>query len=67
MNTLNTKTKLLIGLSLLTAGLAACSPAPISDEQARLITAECAKRGMATHIFNTILVSRIDCIESIIK
>ena len=53
----------LIAASLSIVMLGACSPTPLTDEQVKMFIAECAKHGYATHLFNSPVVSRADCVE----
>lgn len=64
MITSKAKRMALIGASMLTAVLSAgCQPAAISDKQALLIAAECAKHGKEVVIYNSPVVSRMQCVE----
>lgn len=55
----------LIAASLSTVMLGACTPpTPLSDAQVKMVTEECAKHGKATFVFNSVLVSRAECIET---
>ena len=45
--------------------LSGCTPAPITDEQAALTTQRCRELGMATAIFNSGIVSRVQCVPII--
>ena len=44
--------------------LTACTPAPISDAQLELIVKQCAEKGYATRIFNSVIASRAECAET---
>lgn len=64
------KTEAACGGSALTAMLGAaffagCTPAPLTDAQVRETTQRCRELGMATAIFNSGIVSRIECIPII--
>lgn len=54
------KTLAIATLALL---LGACTPAPISDAQLKMIAEQCAAKGYATRIFNSGLASRAECAE----
>lgn len=42
--------------------LAGCQPVSLSDAQVKTVTERCKELGMATHLFNSVLVSRADCV-----
>jgi hypothetical protein len=50
--------------AMLLLSLTACTPAPISDAQLKLIVEQCAAKGYATRIFNSGLASRAECAET---
>ena len=42
--------------------LVGCAPAPLSDAQVKAVTERCKELGMATYLFNSVIVSRAECI-----
>lgn len=42
-----------------------CAPAPLTDEQVTVTTQRCRELGMATAIFNSGIVSQIQCVPII--
>lgn len=63
MNTSNTKTKLLIGASLLTAVLAGCS---VEGYTARNAIAKCEQHGGLAEIYNDLSSQHAKCADGLI-
>lgn len=57
--------KLLVVLAVVF--MSACQPVQITDAQVKMIVEQCAQQGYATRIFNSALVSRAECAETITK